>query len=342
LAQPAIPSSTIGLTSTIPVEIVFAAGLIPVDLNNVFVGSVRPEKLLTQAESAGFAPNICAWIKGIYATVINHKVKRVIAVTGGDCSNTVALAEVLARRGVEIIPFDYPPDQDRDLLMAQMEKLRRALSVTWPDIQAAKKRLDGIRTKLRELDRLTFEENVISGFENHLFLVSSSDFKSDPDQFEQELDEFLRKAEQRERRKEAVRLGFLGVPPIFNDLYDRIESLGGRVVFNEIQRQFSMPYGDEDIVEQYLHYTYPYDMRGRIEDIKKAVKERNLDGLIHYTQTFCFRQIYDIILKESISIPILTLEGDRPGGIDGRTAIRIETFIEILKSRETTQPLYDR
>ncbi len=333
MAQQTKPSSVIGLTSTIPVEIVFAAGLKPVDLNNVFVSSDRPGKLITQAESAGFAPNICAWIKGIYSTVINHNVKRVIAVTGGDCSNTVALAEVLTRRGVEIIPFNYPPGQDRDLLMAQMEKLRRALSATWSDIRAAKRRLDRIRKKLIELDRLTFQENVVSGFENHLFLVSSSDFKSDPDQFERELDEFLVSVEHRKGKKEEVRLGFLGVPPIFNDFYDRIESLGGRVVFNEIQRQFSMPYEDEDIVEQYLRYTYPYDMKGRIEDIKRACTERNLDGLIHYTQTFCFRQIYDIILRESISVPILTLEGDRPGGIDSRTAIRIETFIEMLTDK---------
>jgi benzoyl-CoA reductase/2-hydroxyglutaryl-CoA dehydratase subunit BcrC/BadD/HgdB len=314
---------------------VFAAGLKPVDLNNVFVSSDRPEKLITQAESAGFAPNICAWIKGIYATVLNNDVKRLIAVTGGDCSNTMALAEVLARRGVEIIPFDYPPNQDGDLLLAQMEKLRRSLSATWSDIRAVKGRLDRIRRKLVELDRLTFQENVVSGFENHLFLVSSSDFKSDPDQFEEELDAFLGRAKHRTQREEEVRLGFLGVPPIFHDLYDRIESLGGRVVFNEIQRQFSMPYGDKDIVEQYLHYTYPYHMKGRIEDIKRACKERCLDGLIHYTQTFCFRQIYDIILKESISVPILTLEGDRPGGIDGRTAIRIETFIEMLKDKRT-------
>ena len=334
MSQPGKPSSVIGLTSTIPVEMVFAAGLKPVDLNNVFVSSARPEKLITQAESAGFAPNICAWIKGIYATVMNHKVKRVIAVTGGDCSNTIALAEVLARRGVEIIPFDYPPDQDRDLLMAQMETLRRGLSATWSDIRAAKRRLDGIRRKLRELDRLTFQENVVTGLENHLFLVSSSDFKSDPDQFERELDTFLRGVKQREPKKEEIRLGFLGVPPIFNDLHDRIESLGGRVVFNEIQRQFSMPYGDEDIVEQYLRYTYPYSMKGRIEDIESAIRERNLDGLIHYTQTFCFRQIYDIILRESISVPILTLEGDRPGPIDSRTAIRIETFIEMLKDKK--------
>jgi len=324
------PSNTIGLTSTIPVEIVLAAGYRPVDLNNIFVTSDESEKLLTQAESAGFAHNVCAWIKGIYATVIRHGVKRVIAVTGGDCSNTTALAEVLNRRGVEIIPFNYPLNRDRVSLMGQMERLRETLSATWTDTHRMKRRLDRIREKLTKLDRLTFQDNVVSGFENHLFLVSSSDFKSDPDLYEKELDSFLQEAGTREPKREKIRLGFLGVPPIFNDLFERVESLGGRIVFNEIQRQFSMPYGCKDLTEQYLKYTYPYDMQGRIEDIRRAVEERRLDGLIHYTQTFCFRQIYDIILRENLSVPILTLEGDRPGPTDSRTAMRIETFIDML------------
>ena len=323
-------STAIGVTSTIPVEIVLAAGHTPVDLNNTFVTSNESERFLGQAESAGFAHNICAWIKGIYSAVIYHGVKRVIAVTGGDCSNTLALAEVLSRRGVEIIPFDYPLNRDRASLMGQMEKLREILSATWPDIHETKRRLDKIRKKLMELDRLTFHDNVVNGFENHLFLLSSSDFKSDPDLFEKDLDEFLQEAITREPKVEKVRLGYLGVPPIFSDLFDRVESLGGRVVFNEIQRQFSMPYGCDDLAEQYLKYTYPYDIQGRIEDIKRAVEERRLDGLIHYTQTFCFRQIYDIILRETLSIPILTVEGDRPGPLDSRTAMRIETFIDML------------
>ncbi len=326
------PSNTIGLTSTIPVEIVLAAGYRPMDLNNIFVTSDESERLLTQAESAGFAHNVCAWIKGIYATVIRHGVKRVIAVTGGDCSNTMALAEVLNRRGVEIIPFNYPLNRDRASLMGQMERLRETLSTTWTDTHRMKRRLDRIREKLIRLDRLTFQDNVVSGFENHLFLVSSSDFKSDPDLYEKELDNFLQEAGTREPKREKIRLGFLGVPPIFSDLFERVESLGGRIVFNEIQRQFSMPYRCEDLIEQYLKYTYPYDMQGRIEDIRRAVEERRLDGLIHYTQTFCFRQIYDIILRETLSVPILTLEGDRPGPTDSRTAMRIETFIDMLAS----------
>jgi len=218
-------------------------------------------------------------------------------------------------------------------LMAQMEKLRRSFSTTWADIGSVKLRLDTIRTKLRELDRLTFQENVVTGLENHLYLVSSSDFRSDPDQYEKELDRFLLEAKKRKPKKNEIRLGYLGVPPIFGNFYESIESLGARVIFNEIQRQFSMPYDNEDVAGLYLNYTYPYDIEGRIKDIKNAIKERELDGLIHYTQTFCFRQIYDIVLRESLPVPILTLEADRPGRIDSRTRLRIETFIEMLKSR---------
>jgi benzoyl-CoA reductase/2-hydroxyglutaryl-CoA dehydratase subunit BcrC/BadD/HgdB len=328
---------TVGLTSTIPVEIVLAAGCKPLDLNNIFITSRAPEKLIQQAEQAGFAHNICAWIKGIYSVTLLHRIPCVIAVTGGDCSNTTALAEVLERRGVRVIPFDFPLNRDREFLRGQMENLSRALGAPWSEVERLRTRLSTIRRKLQELDRLTYEENLVSGAENHLFLVTSSDFKSDPDAYENELDRFLREAAARSPREESIRLGYLGVPPIFSDLYEFTESLGARVVFNEIQRQFSMPWADGDVVDQYLKYTYPYGIRGRLDDIRKAIEERHLEGLIHYTQTFCFRQIYDILLRESLPLPILTIEGDKPGKVDSRTAIRLETFVEMLRMRKGDQ-----
>jgi benzoyl-CoA reductase/2-hydroxyglutaryl-CoA dehydratase subunit BcrC/BadD/HgdB len=258
----------------------------------------------------------------------------VIAVTGGDCSNTTALAEVLERRGVQVIPFDFPLDRDRERLGRQMERLSGALGAPWKEVERVRTRLNTIRRKLQELDRLTYEENRVSGLENHLFLVTSSDFNSDPETYEVELDRFLQEASARSPQEGLVRLGYLGVPPIFSDLYEFLESLGGRVVFNEVQRQFSMPWPERDIVDQYLKYTYPYGIRGRLEDIRTAIGERRLDGLIHYTQTFCFRQIYDILLRESLPLPVLTIEGDKPGKVDSRTAVRLETFVEMLKMRQ--------
>jgi benzoyl-CoA reductase/2-hydroxyglutaryl-CoA dehydratase subunit BcrC/BadD/HgdB len=329
--------SIIGLTSTIPVEIVLAARCIPLDLNNIFITSRSPEKLIQQAEQAGFAHNICAWIKGIYSVTLERHVPCVIAVTGGDCSNTTALAEVLERRGVKVIPFDFPLSRDRELLRGQMENLSRALGAPWSEVERVRARLSTIRQKLQKLDRLTYEENRVSGYENHLFLVSSSDFKSDPEAYEKELDLFLREVTERSPSEGFIRLGYLGVPPIFSDLYEFLESVGARVVFNEIQRQFSMPFKEGDLVDQYLNYTYPYGIRGRLDDIRKAIEERKLDGLIHYTQTFCFRQIYDILLRESLALPMLTIEGDKPGKVDSRTAIRLETFVEMVRMRTGDQ-----
>jgi benzoyl-CoA reductase/2-hydroxyglutaryl-CoA dehydratase subunit BcrC/BadD/HgdB len=324
----------IGITATVPVEILIAAGLKPVDLNNLFISSPDSKQLVSQSESVGFSRNICAWIKGIYATVMKHRIQTVVAVTGGDCSNTIALGEVLSRRGVEVIPFEYPMNRDRDALWSQMELLRRRVSAEWQAIDAAKARLDGIRVKLARLDRLTYQANLISSEENHLLLVSSSDFEGDPDGFEARLDRLLVKAAGREPREGDIRLGYLGVPPIYSGFYDTVESLGARVVFNEVQRQFSMPPAGGNIVDQYLRYTYPYTVEGRIADIRTAVEERGLDGLIHYAQTFCYRQIYDMILRETLPVPILTLEGDQPGAVDGRTALRIETFVEMLRSQK--------
>lgn len=135
--------SIVGLTSTVPVEVVFAAGLKPLDLNNHFITSRAPDRLLSRAEQAVFSHNTCAWIKGTYSTVLNHDIHSVIGVA------------------------------------------------------------------------------------------------------------------------ERVRLGLLGVPPILSGLYEFLESVGARVVFNEVQRQFSIPFEDPDLLDRYLKYTYPYGIDER-------------------------------------------------------------------------------
>jgi benzoyl-CoA reductase/2-hydroxyglutaryl-CoA dehydratase subunit BcrC/BadD/HgdB len=103
------------------------------------------------------------------------------------------------------------------------------------------------------------------------------------------------------------------------------------VVFNEIPRQFSMPHQCRDLTDQYLRYTYPYDIFARITDIAESVSQRRLDGLIHYTQSFCFRQIQDRLLRQSLNVPILTIEGDRPATLDHRTRLRLEAFVDVLR-----------
>jgi benzoyl-CoA reductase/2-hydroxyglutaryl-CoA dehydratase subunit BcrC/BadD/HgdB len=173
----------------------------------------------------------------------------------------------------------------------------------------------------------------VTGEENHYFQVCTSDMNGDPETFEGEVDRFLAEARRRAPLPDRLRLAYIGVPPIFTDLYPSLEEAGARVVFNETQRQFSMPYATESLVEQYRRYTYPYDIFVRLEDIEQEIARRQVDGIIHYVQSFCFRQIEDLIVRKRFKLPILTLEGDRPGPLDARTRIRIEGFIEMLLAR---------
>jgi benzoyl-CoA reductase/2-hydroxyglutaryl-CoA dehydratase subunit BcrC/BadD/HgdB len=197
-------------------------------------------------------------------------------------------------------------------------------------VMEAKARLDGIRRKVHEIDRLTWQENLVSGQENHYFQVATSDMNSDPDRFEDEIEGFLQAVVSRKPFREKIRLAYIGVPPIISDLYPFLESRGARVVFNETQRQFSMPYGITDLVEQYRAYTYPYDIFTRLEDITAEIEKRRVDAVIHYVQSFCFRQIEDMVVRRQLSLPVLTLEGDKPASLDARTRIRIESFLEMV------------
>jgi len=322
----------VGITTTIPVEILFAAGVVPVDLNNIFVTHSEARRLVEVAETAGYPRNVCGWIKGLYGTVLeNTDIKELVAVAQGDCTNTHALMETLEMEGVKTIPFSFPFDRDRELMGAQIEKLMRYFQVSWDQVTGAKEQLDSVRKRVWEIDRLTWEENKVNGFENHLYQVSCSDCESDITRFSNKVEEFINEAGQRRPYEEKIRLGFIGVPPIITDLYDYIEEQDARVVYNEIQRQFSMPFECKDLVEQYLLYTYPYHVGGRIQDIYEQVEKRQIDGIIHYTQSFCFRQIQDLIIRKKIQVPILTLEGDNPGKLDARNKMRLDTFLEMLR-----------
>jgi benzoyl-CoA reductase/2-hydroxyglutaryl-CoA dehydratase subunit BcrC/BadD/HgdB len=158
--------------------------------------------------------------------------------------------------------------------------------------------------------------------------------KGDPDGFESEIDAFIAVAAGRKPLDCDIRLGYVGIPPITGGVYAKIESQGGMVVLNELQRQFSLVNPCDDIVDQYLLYTYPYHIRHRLEDIKREIGRRRIDGVIHYVQAFCFRQIEDMILRKELDLPVLTLEGNRPGKLDLRSSVRIEAFLDLVRARK--------
>ena len=237
---------------------------------------------------------------------------------------------------MEVIPFAYPCRPDRPSLQVEMERLMERLGVGWEEVEGAERRLDGARRWVWELDRLCWEEGRASGLESHLLQVSCSDMEGDPETFASRAEEAVGRALRarpwvaESGKPITVRLGYVGVPPITPEVFQFLEELGARVVFHEVQRQFTLPHNKGDLVDRYLAFTYPYTLSGRLRDIEAEVARRRLQGIIHYVQSFCFRQVEDILLRRRLSLPILTLEMDRSGRLDSRTRMRLESFVEML------------
>lgn len=326
----------IGLTSTVPVEIILAAGHQPVDLNNVFVSSASAAAQVERAEGSGYPRASCAWVKGIYSTILDESIRRVVVVVQGDCSQMQAMVETLHGAGVEFIPFSYPYDRNAGRLREELERLAAALGTDLGAATSIQHSLAPVRAKVARLDELTWTAGTVSGWENHLYQVSCSDFWGDVTAFEGAVESLLERADGRGARPERARVGLVGVPPIYSDLYEFLDALGMHVAFNEIQRQFTMaPSSGADLLTQYQRYTYPYDIFARLEDIRGQTARRGLEGIIHYVQSFCYRQIHDHLLRDALQCPVLTLEGDRPGRLTGRDKLRLEAFCETLEARRS-------
>jgi benzoyl-CoA reductase/2-hydroxyglutaryl-CoA dehydratase subunit BcrC/BadD/HgdB len=314
-----------------------AAGVPVVDMNNRFITSPSPKALVAEAERAGLSFNLCGWVKGLFALGMRGTCDRIVVVDGGDCADLVALSDFWQENGIDIIYFNYPTSRKWTVMNNILKDFAEEFQVSDHEVKEQKAELDRIRIKLHELDRLTWQEGKVKGLENHLYLVQSSDFGADAVLFEQVLDRFIEEARGRETDFALIsdtspRLGFVGVPPIITDFYQQVESFGGAIVYNETQHQFSMPNTCEDIVEQYLNYTYPYGGRVRAEFIEQEIARRKLDGIILYSENFCYKSIINTYLKSHLSVPSIEIEGKAPEKMDARTRLRIEAFIEMLSA----------
>lgn len=319
----------VGITSTIPVELIYAAGYTPVDINNLFITSADPLSLVRYSRMNGFPDTSCSWICGLYGTILKNDIRTVIGVTGGDCSETIALMEVLKTNGVKVIPFAYPNERDKNLLKIELEKFAGSLNIPLSEARGFKQRFDIIRERIHHLDMLLWKENKAYGKEVELFELSSSDFDGNPDKFLAAINGKIGEVESRKEIDTAVRIGFTGVPPIIKNLYEKIERDRVRVVYSEVERQFSLPVPGS-LEDSYYHYTYPYGIYARCEDIELEVERRHIDGIIHYIQAFCFRGIEDIVLRQRLKVPVLTLQGDLPSLVTETLELRIEAFIDML------------
>lgn len=322
----------IGLTTTVPIEVLITAGYKPFDLNNIFVTSEDYLKYIDIAEQDGFPKSMCAWIKGIYGACISNNITEIIGVMEGDCSNTKVLNDVLKSKNILVHPFSFPHAHTKESLRKEMNRFMGYFKVNEFEVEKTRGVLNEIRNKAKQIDELSYKEDTVSGFENHLLQLCLSDFDGDYIKYGAFLSEKLLEIKTRKPDKKKLKLGYIGVPPMTGDLFEFVETLDSKIVFNEVQREFAFPRSNEakDIVEQYYDYTYPYDFDFRFAEIKRQIELRQLDGIIHYTQAFCHKAAEHILLKERIDIPILNIEGDKLNTLDARTKLRLEAFLDMV------------
>ncbi|ACQ54288.1 2-hydroxyacyl-CoA dehydratase [Clostridium botulinum] len=322
----------IGLTTTVPVEVVVAAGYTPVDLNNMFITSENYLKYIDIAERDGFPKSLCAWIKGIYGACLENNIKEIVGVMEGDCSNTKALIQVFRLKGIKIYPFSFPHSHSLKDVEIEIRKFMDIFNVNEDKVEQVRKILNRVRKLAKKIDEMTYIDNKVNGFENHLYQVSLSDFNGNIDEFEEHLKKAIGDIDKRKPINKKLRLAYIGVPPMTGDIYEFVENLNARFVYNEVQREFAFPRGIEaaNIFEQYYDYTYPYDIEFRIKELKKQIENRKIDAIIHYTQAFCHRTVEDIVLKKELDIPMLNIEGDKLNTLDARTKLRLEAFLDML------------
>lgn len=333
----------IGLTTTVPMEVILAAGMVPVDLNNLFVSDRSPGVMVDRATVEGFPQSSCSWLKGMFGAMMKPGAPdTVVGVVRGDCEGTSVLLEALELRGKETIPFTYPYKPDPAAMKQEIEVFCDRLGTSPEAAERCRVELLPVRRALTEIDSLCWQRNLARGMEMHLWLLSSSDMWGDPELFLRELESVIEDLRGRDPvnmregmpfRRE-VRLGYIGVPPITPGIFDLAEELGARFVFAEVQRQFAMPHelaiGAGALAAQYTTYTYPYSVSGRSVDINREVHRRGIDGIVHYVQSFCHRNMEDVIFNRSIEVPAITVECDSPGDLGATARARLENFVQVL------------
>jgi len=152
--------------------------------------------------------------------------------------------------------------------------------------------------------------------------------------------------------KDSLRLIILGTPfaaPNWK-LHEIVETSGAAIINEEScigHRYFkdnievNDTMSDEEIVDKMVERYAKIDCacftpnEARIEKIKQMVKDKQADGVIYYTLSFCHTyNVESFLVKTALQdskIPFLAIESDYSPEDSGQIKTRVEAFIESIK-----------
>ncbi len=310
--------ATYGITALVPPEIVYASGNSSMDINNLV-----PE--------SGVVPKdkLCAWtaVWRELALMGRVPVDGLVVVSGGDCNNAVVDGERLERSGMLTHYFTYPFNGSARTMKAEISGLLEFMGNGFE--KKAVKKVAALKKKALEIDALRVKGRV-SSEDGFSIEVSGSDLAGDPERYAAKM-----KAVALRDVDYDYRIALLGTPPVYSDFHRFLGSLGLHVVFDEMPYEFIRHGGTTitGIARDYAGYTFACNIARRIDFLKKELKHRDVDGVMHFHQYACHHKLEDPILREALTMegyPFITIEADLPSKIPQQTMLRIEAFKERL------------
>lgn len=213
------------------------------------------------------------------------------------------------------------------------------------------------RKALQRLDNLRANTNIPISGRDALFVMQIS-FIDEPVRFTKQLNLLCDELEARVENqinvfeKDSLRLIILGTPfaaPNWK-LHEIVETSGAAIINEEScigHRYFkdnievNDTMSDEEIVDKMVERYAKIDCacftpnEARIEKIKQMVKDKQADGVIYYTLSFCHTyNVESFLVKTALQdskIPFLAIESDYSPEDSGQIKTRVEAFIESIK-----------
>lgn len=308
----------IAITALVPPEIIYACNKIPLDLNNfVPTSNLHPMNKL------------CAWCAIWRDSLLGGMVdvNKLVVVASGDCSNSLKEGERVEFSGIPTSYFFYPLDGDKSSLKIQIESLCSFLGGI--EDKSLFRQACNVKNKALEIDDMRINDELTSStcFKK---LISCSDFGGNINSFEKNLCKTLEITEDVDY---SSRVALIGIPPIYKDFHKTAEELGLHIVYDELPFEFARISGTtmDELAKNYSNYTFARKLSFRLGFLKRELKKRDIDGVIHYTQHTCHHNLEDGILRKEIEKPFLTIQGDMPSSTPEQIKLRLEAFSEMLK-----------
>ncbi len=88
------------------------------------------------------------------------------------------------------------------------------------------------------------------------------------------------------------------------------------------------------LAKMYSEYTFARNISHRVQLLKRELKKRDVDGVIHFHQFACHHKLEDPILRAALGrdgYSFITIEADLPSKTTEQTKLRLEAFKEMLK-----------